>query len=53
MFNIEKEPTHGCWIVMNQWKTAILGYVYESGALVRPDGTIEIYETADAAYAAI
>ena len=50
---IEKEEGHDCVIVMDQAKIEILGYVYESGALVRPNGTVEFYETAGAAYAAI
>jgi hypothetical protein len=50
---IDKEEGHDCWIVMDQDRIEILGYVYESGALVRPNGTVEFYPSADAAYAAI
>jgi hypothetical protein len=50
---IEKESNHECWIVMDQFKTTVLGYVYKSGALVRPDGAVEFYSSPDEAYAAI
>ena len=53
MNTINWKPEYGYWQITDSNDVAILAYIYPNGFLVRPNGLVEEYATADAAYAAI